>query len=87
MLDVVASNSGIFLVADPGFPRGGCANSPWGGGGCQHTILPKFPKKLHEIERIWTQRGVLMLPLDPPLITDFDSALQSTSSFSEMYQL
>ena len=28
-------------MADPGFPRGGGANSP---GGCQHTILPKFPK-------------------------------------------
>ena len=28
-------------MADPGFPRGGGANSP---GGRQHTILPKFPK-------------------------------------------
>ena len=28
-------------VADPGFSRGGGANSP---GGRQHTILPKFPK-------------------------------------------
>ena len=36
-------------VADPGFPRGGGANSP---GGRQHT-MPYFPKKLHEIERIW----------------------------------
>ena len=26
--------------------------------GRQHTILPNFPKKLHEIERIWTPRGV-----------------------------
>ena len=34
------------------------ANSP--GGGRQHTILPYFPKTLHEIERIWA-------PLDPPL--------------------
>ena len=46
-------------VADPGFPRGGGANSP-GVGGCQHTILQNFTKKLHEIERIRT-------PLDPPL--------------------
>ena len=23
-------------------------------GGDQHKILPNFPKKLHEIERIWT---------------------------------
>ena len=40
-------------VADPGFPRGVGAN-PTGGG--QHTILPNFPKKLHEIERIWIPR-------------------------------
>ena len=26
-------------------------------GGRQHTILPNFPKKLHEIERIWTPGG------------------------------
>ena len=31
----------LFAVADPGFPRGGGANSP---GGCQHMILPKYPK-------------------------------------------
>ena len=43
-----------YAVADPGFPRGGGANSP---GGRQHTILPNFPPKLHEIERIWTPRG------------------------------
>ena len=42
-------------VADPGFPRGGGTNSPWGGR--QHTILPKIPKKLHEIERIWAPGG------------------------------
>ena len=37
-------------AADPGFPRGGGANSPWGGGR-QHTILSNFPKncmKLNE---------------------------------------
>ena len=33
----------LHSVADPGFPRGGGANSP-GGGGRQHTILPNFPK-------------------------------------------
>ena len=39
--------------ADPGFPIGGSANSPWvGGGGHQHTDLPHFLKKLHEIEKI-----------------------------------
>ena len=40
-------------VVDPGFPQGGGANSP---GGHQHMNLPNFPKKLHEIERIWTPR-------------------------------
>ena len=53
-------------VADPGFPRGGGANFR---GGRQHTILPKFSKKLHEIERIWTGGGVPRAPLERnPLI-------------------
>ena len=52
-------------MADPGFPRGGDANSPRGR---QHTILPNFPKKLHEIERIWTPRPLL----DPPLVMIID---------------
>ena len=34
-------------VADPGFPRGGGANSP---GGHQHTILPKFPKNCMKLK-------------------------------------
>ena len=54
-------------VADPEFPRGGGANSR---GGHQHTILPNFPKKLHEIKRIWAPRGGARPsrpPLDPPL--------------------
>ena len=40
------------------------------GGGRQHTILPKFPKKPNEIERIWTPgggRGGSARPLRPPL--------------------
>ena len=37
---------------DPGFPAGVGANPP--GWGCQHTILPKFPK-LHVIEKILTK--------------------------------
>ena len=40
-------------VADTGFPRGEGAN-PRGLGGRQHTILPNFPKIMHEIERIRT---------------------------------
>ena len=59
-------------VADLGFPRGGGANSP---GGRQHTILPNFPKKLHEIERIWAPGGGArpkFYYVDPPLISSFD---------------
>ena len=46
-------------VADPGFPRGGAANSP-GGGGPTYDFA-KFSQKLNEIERIWTPGGA------PPL--------------------
>ena len=44
------------LVADPGFPRGGGANSP---GGAPTYDFAKFPQKLHEIERIWIGGGVV----------------------------
>ena len=43
-----------FSVADPGFPRGGGANSP---GGAPTYDFAKIPQKLHEIERIWTPLG------------------------------
>ena len=55
-------------VADPGFPRGGGANSP--GGGAPTYDFAKISQKPHEIERIWTPRGgarPLRPPLDPPL--------------------
>ena len=39
-----------FTGADPGFPVGGGANHT-SYSGRQHMILPKFPKKLHEIEK------------------------------------
>ena len=54
-------------MADPGFPRGGGANSP--GGGAPTYDFAKFSQKLHEIERIWAPRGGASLapPLDPPL--------------------
>ena len=73
-----------FAVADPGFPRGGGANFP---GGRQHTILPKFPKKLHEIERIWTPRGgarPLRPPLDPPLVCN---VIDDSFTKKESYRL
>ena len=41
-------------MADPGFPRGGGANSP---GGAPTYDFANFPRKLHEIERIWTPGG------------------------------
>ena len=46
-------------MADPGFFRGGGANSPRG---APTYNFAKISQKLHEIERIWT-------PLDPPLLT------------------
>ena len=55
-------------VADPGFPRGGGANSP---GGAPTYDFAEISQKLHEIERIWTPGGggarPLRPPLDPPL--------------------
>ena len=57
-------------VADPGFPRGGGANSPEGG---QPTYdFAKFSQKLHEIKRIWTPVGEggvrpKFYYVDPPL--------------------
>ena len=50
-------------VADPGFPRGGGANSPGGGGAPTHDFAKNSPK-LHEIERIWTPGG--RVPCAPP---------------------
>ena len=40
----------MIAVADPGFPRGGGANSP--GVGAPTYDFVKFSRKLHEIERI-----------------------------------
>ena len=67
----VGGGGGDKSVADPKFANfsrnpiqssGGSRISPRRGrqlsrGGRQHTILPNFPKKLHEIERIWTPGG------------------------------
>ena len=49
------------ITTDPGFRLGGGADPPGG----QHTILPKFPKKinLHEIEKVLCCRGA---PVAPP---------------------
>ena len=47
-------------VADPGFPRGGGANSP---GGRQHTILPNFPKNCMKLKEF----GPRGRPSRPPL--------------------
>ena len=44
----------LSAVTDPGFPRGGGANSP---GGAPTYDFAKISQKLHEIERIWTPGG------------------------------
>ena len=46
-------------MADPGFPRGGGANSP----GAPTYEFAKISQKLHEIERIWALGGVPRAPL------------------------
>ena len=57
-----------YAVADPGFPRGGGANSP---GGAPTYDFAKFSQKLHEIERIWARGGGArpkFYYVDPPLV-------------------
>ena len=46
-------------------PRGGGVNPPMGGGAWTRNFA-KFSQKLHEIERIWTQRGGGVRPSRPP---------------------
>ena len=50
--------SGGAAVADPGFPRGGGANSP---GGRQHTILPYFPKNCMKLKEFGPSGGACIL--------------------------
>ena len=47
-----------------GFPRGGGANSR---GGAPTYDFAKFSRKLHEIERIWTPGGHVVVKSVPPL--------------------
>ena len=44
-------------VADPGFPRGGGGGATLRGRGCQHTILPKFPKNCMKLKEFGPQGG------------------------------
>ena len=68
--------------ADPGFPRGGGANSPRG---VPTYDFAKFSQKLHEIERIWTPQGGArpkFFYVDPPLnwiqlVKKFDTSVKS----------
>ena len=63
-----------FTVADPGFPRGGGANSP--GGGRQHTNLPNFPKTCMKLKEFGLGEGggrVPRPPLDPPLFQSLEA--------------
>ena len=50
-------------VADPGFPRGGGANSP--GEGRQHTILPYFPENYMKLKEFGPPGGA-RVPHSPP---------------------
>ena len=55
-------------VADPGFPRGGCANPE--GEGRQPTICLIFPENCMKMKKVWLRGGggtSLAPPLDPPL--------------------
>ena len=45
--------------ADPGFPRGATTSE----GDSQSIILQNFCPQMHEIERIWTERGRASLAL------------------------
>ena len=45
--------------ADPGFPRGATTSE----GNSQSIILQNFCPQMHEIERIWTERGRASLAL------------------------
>ena len=50
-------------VTDPGFPQGGGANSPPGGGWCQHMILPNFLKNCMKLKEFGLGGGAV--PRDP----------------------
>ena len=50
-------------MADPGFPRGGGANSP---GGRQHTKLPNFPKNCMKMKEFGPPGGGGRVPRAPP---------------------
>ena len=60
-LRIIAITLGSIAVADPGFPRGGGANSP---GGRQHKIWPNFPKNCMKLNEFGPQGGVR--PSRPP---------------------
>ena len=56
----------FLTVAEPGFPQGGEANAPGGGG--QHTILPNFPKRCMKLKECGHTGGrPKFYYVDPPL--------------------
>ena len=59
-------NNKRITVADPGFPQSGSTNPL---GGCQHMILPKFPKKCMKLKEFGSQGGhtSLISPLYRPM--------------------
>ena len=56
-----AGRGGQWRIQD--FPKGGRELSK---GGAWTRNFAKFSQKLHEIERIWTQRGGACVPHAPP---------------------
>ena len=68
-------------VADPGFPRGGGANSP---GGRQHTILPNFPKNCMKLKEFGPGGGGArpkFYCVDPPLMFYIIIEILTNASF------
>ena len=70
-LDVVCTllrESKILSVADPGFSRGGGANSP---GGRQHTILLTFPKNCMKLKEFGPPGGARIPRAPLRSVTDY----------------
>ena len=60
-----------FPGSDTRFPIGGGANPP---GGCQHMILPNFPKNCLKLRNFSAVRGAP--PLDAPLLPSKNNPIE-----------
>ena len=70
-----------YSVADPGFHRGGGANSP---GVASTYDFAKFSQKLHEIERIWAPPGGSLAPPTSATDTTFAKLSQKLHEIEKM---